>query len=124
MPRETHHEAALPREEGIMPDLQDDNLPIPAFLRRTAANTPKAPEPTPMKWLESPAIKKQMARDAKRKARIAARTPVLMAVQEGVDTVGKIRKKLELETPIILAALRYLIKMHKVAKVGRWYVEF
>ncbi len=107
-----------------MADLQDDSLPIPAFLRRTASNTPKAPAPPSMKWLESPAIKKQMAREAKRKAWAAARTPVLMAVQEGVDTVGKIRKKLELETHIVQAALRHLIKMHKVAKVGRWYVEF
>lgn len=102
----------------------DNDLAIPDFMRRTAANTPKVPPPPPMKWLDSPAVKKQLVKDAKRKAWIEARTPVLLAIYDGVDTVGKIRKKLELETPIVQAALRYLIKMHKVTKVGRRYVEF
>ncbi len=102
----------------------DNDLAIPDFLKRTAANTPEVLPPPPMKWLDSPAVKKQLAKDAKRKARSEARTPVLLAIYDGADTVGKIRKKLELETAVVQAALRYLMKMHKVAKVGRRYVEF
>ena len=102
----------------------DNDLAIPDFLKRTAENTPKAPPFTPPKWLDSPAVKKQLVKDAKRKAWVAARTPVLLAIYDGADTVGKIRKKLELETHIVQAALRYWMKMHKVAKVGRRYVEF
>jgi hypothetical protein len=107
-----------------MTDQPNNDLAVPAFLRRTRENTPKAPPLKPVKWEMPDSVKKQMARKAKRKAREDARRPVLWAVQGGADTVGKIRKVTELETSIVQGALKHLIKVRQVAKVGRRYLEF
>ncbi len=100
-----------------------DDLPIPAFLQRKPGDA-KAPPLKPKKWAISESIKKQMARDAKRKVWADARTPVLLAVQDRQDTVGKIRKATGLDAPVVQAALRRLIKMRQISKIGRHYFEF
>ncbi len=101
-----------------------DGMDIPAFLKRTEANTPKWRRPAEPRMSISPVVKAQLERTVRRDAKRAARTPVMAAVAAGQDTVGKIRKATDFPTDYVQAALRFLIKNRMVAKAGRRYYQF
>lgn len=103
----------------------DDNLAVPSFLVRTAENTPKAQfEGNPWKWQMTPAMEAQIEKDRVKAKKVAACTPVLLAILDGQSTVGKIKKATGLETKLVQQALLMLIRKRAVAKLGRQYLPF
>ena len=85
---------------------------IPAFLRRTPSKTKPARRPR-KSWKTTPAMKAVAARDAEKRARIAARPAVCAAVEAGAETFGQIRKATGLDGPTIRSALRFYVNRQR-----------
>ncbi len=94
---------------------------IPDFLRRTPGKTKPVRRPR-KPWKTTPAMKAVAARDAEKRARIAARAVVCAAVEAGAETFGQIRKATGLDGPTIRSALRFYVNRQRyITKTGRHY---
>ncbi len=110
--------------EPVSPYSEDDPCglgDIPDFLRRTPGKTKRAPQPC-KSWKTTPAMKAVAARDAEKRAKIAARPAVCTAVEAGAETFGQIRKATGLDGPTIRSALRFYVNRQRyTTKTGRRY---
>ncbi len=94
---------------------------IPYFLRRTSGKT-KRRQQSRKSWKTTPAMKAVAARDAEKRAKIAARPAVCAAVEAGAETFGQIRKATGLDGPTIRSALRFYVNRQRhIVKTGRHY---
>ncbi len=94
---------------------------IPDFLRRTPGKTRRSPRPR-KSWKTTPAMKAVAARDAEKRAKIAARPMVCAAVEAGAETFAQIRKATGLDGPTIRSALCFYVNRQRyITKTGRRY---
>jgi hypothetical protein len=93
---------------------------IPGFLRRTSGKTKRRQRPRTA-WRMTPAMKAAAQKDQARRQKIAARSVVLQAVEEGADTFGKVRKATDLSDAFIQSALRFHVKERAILKAGKHY---
>lgn len=97
------------------------DLSVPKFLRRVPGDVKPAPRGPRKDWTETGSAKVTAEISKKRIAREEAKATVRMAVKEGADTFGKIRKAVDLEDNLIKSALKFNIRRRFIFKSGRRY---